>query len=313
MLQPSVIALSLKFPLGLLGMACLILGGAAWSADQTIIIGCSVMAVILFGTAVSIIRRRIEQNQNHIRHELDVLVAECETLAQQAAALSTAEPRPLLELIQRHQDQAAALGSVTAALQERATRLATAFGSLQQQHSTALNYVTSRADPLALAAPLEVALANEAMAIKHITPSVTLIGTIAKRTHMLALNATIEATHAGEFGRGFAVVAAEVKHLAQQTAEAVEILDRETAKLKLQADTAATAFKEMHEGWQKLLGERKAVSELLLTQGETLGEGRVESTQLERVSGQIHELLAHLLVTTEEIRGLSATTTKPVA
>jgi len=49
---------------------------------------------------------------------------------------------------------------------------------------------------------------------------VKLIDKIAAQTNMLALNATIEAASAGTAGKGFAVVAAEVKDLAQQTAEA---------------------------------------------------------------------------------------------
>jgi methyl-accepting chemotaxis protein len=61
---------------------------------------------------------------------------------------------------------------------------------------------------------------------QEISGAVSLINSIADRTHVLALNASMQAAAAGEAGRGFAIVADEVQRLAENARQATEQIAR---------------------------------------------------------------------------------------
>lgn len=76
------------------------------------------------------------------------------------------------------------------------------------------------------------------------------IDSVAFQTNILALNAAVEASRAGDQGRGFAVVAAEVRNLAQRSAQAAKeirtLIGNSVERVKHGSADVETVGKSVH-------------------------------------------------------------------
>ncbi|MCT4609789.1 MAG: methyl-accepting chemotaxis protein [Pelagimonas sp.] len=192
-------------------------------------------------------------------------------------------------LSRRTVSSAATLEESTAALQQISTA---ATGSSEgakhanESGNDAIGKAQAGAKIVANTVQAMTEINNSSEEIARIT---TLIDDIAFQTNLLALNAGVEAARAGAAGSGFAVVAAEVRALAQRTADAARQIsklivtsgDRVQQGVALVGDTG-DALDEILQAVEEVTDQIRKISELSSEQARGLDEISTSIGQLDQ-------------------------------
>ena len=189
----------------------------------------------------------------------------------------------------RLQQSAAALQQVTDALRETAA-------SAQSARELAAAAETAAARGGAVVADVVATMEEIVGGARRVGEIIGVIDGIAFQTNILALNAAVEAARAGEQGRGFAVVAAEVRALAQRSAQAAReikaLIGQSTDHAEAGAQRVADAGQAMAaigDGIHRLGGLIRGISAAAAGQSEGLAEvndaiGRLEGMTQENAA-----------------------------
>ncbi len=119
---------------------------------------------------------------------------------------------------------------------------------------------------------------------KKINEIVDYIRKISSQTNLLALNAAIEAARAGEAGRGFSVVASEIRKLAEQTDDAISVIEGVVKNILEKIDATNIAMSEI---------------------GDKMNDVDVVVTESATVIGEISTILKDVKTDLSALSGLS--------
>ncbi|MBI5257866.1 MAG: MCP four helix bundle domain-containing protein [Burkholderiales bacterium] len=211
--------------------------------------------------------------------------------------------------------------------EEQASNLQQTAASMEQLTATVRNNADTAREATQLAAGAAAVAAeggtvvgrvvNTMQAIsdssKKIADIIGVIDGIAFQTNILALNAAVEAARAGEQGRGFAVVAAEVRSLAQRSAQAAReikgLIGESVDKVEAGAQLVGDAGRTMDD----IVAQVRKVSQLIgaissASSEQTDGIGQVNDavTQLDQVTQQNAALVEESAAAAESLKQQAA-------
>jgi methyl-accepting chemotaxis protein len=197
------------------------------------------------------------------------------------------------DLSQRTEEQAASLEETAASMEELTNTVRQNAENAQQA-----NKLASSASEVAVKGGSVVAEVVQTMdgitqASRKIADIIGVIDEIAFQTNILALNAAVEAARAGDQGRGFAVVAAEVRNLAQRSANAAKeikgLISDSVSKVESGSKLVDTAGKTMEEIVQSVKRVTDIMAEISAASQEQRGgieQVNTAVTQMDKVTQQ---------------------------
>ena len=185
--------------------------------------------------------------------------------------------------------------------EEQASNLQQTAASMEQLTSTVKNNADAARQAAQLAGSAsEVAARGGAMvsqvvetmeqitnASNRIADIIGVIDGIAFQTNILALNAAVEAARAGEQGRGFAVVAAEVRSLAQRSAQAAKEIQQLISDSVGTVRTGSRLVADAGDTMNDIVAQVRRVTDLI---GEISAATLEQSTGIGQVSDAVMQI-----------------------
>jgi methyl-accepting chemotaxis protein/chemotaxis signal transduction protein len=179
------------------------------------------------------------------------------------------------------QEQAASLEETSASLEEITATVRQSADNARQASQLASGSRDAAEQGQGVVSNAVTAMAEINAASAKIADIIGTIDEIAFQTNLLAVNAAVEAARAGEEGRGFAVVAAEVRSLAQRSAEAAKqikaLIQDSLRKVERGTDLVNKSGETLHG----IVSSVKRVTDIV---GEIAAAAGEQSTGIEQVN-----------------------------
>ncbi len=224
------------------------------------------------------------------------------------------------DLSQRTEEQASNLEETAASMEELTSTVQQNADSARRAHQLVSGASSVAARGGAVVQDVVRTMDSIRQGSDRMADIIGTINGIAFQTNILALNAAVEAARAGEQGRGFAVVAAEVRSLAQRSAQAAAeikgLIETSVSRVNAGSELVAQAGRTMEDIVTQVAEVSTLVAEISAASAEqSSGIGQVGDAvqQLDQVTQQNAALVEESAAAADSLKFQAETLSRTVA
>jgi methyl-accepting chemotaxis protein len=161
------------------------------------------------------------------------------------------------------------MGSRMEQVNEAGQQMVTSAAEVEQSSEKGTRYMAELIEKTGITEEMTRSMVQKVDKLKDSTRSIRkildVLNNLTKQTNILSLNATIEAARAGAAGKGFMVVADEIRKLADQSRQSIDVVAQITETIQGEIDDTVNVLSQAYPIFQEQISSVKEANQIFLS------------------------------------------------